>query len=94
VYKEAGTHFYVSVQTSTSLPRAGMEFFSANYACCSAFTQQFSIRPYSYVITSLPATIRYPDDSIFVATSVVVSLTDGSVAVLDNAGGFFECFAS
>jgi hypothetical protein len=63
-----------------------MDFFAANYVCCSAFTQQFSIRPFSYVFTSIPTLLRYPDDSVFVATSVVVSMTDGTAAVLVNAG--------
>ena len=86
LYKEAGTHFSIAAQSSSSLLRAGMDFFALNYVCCSAFTQQFSIRPFSYIFTSIPTLLRYPDDSVLVATSVVVSMTDGTAAVLVNAG--------
>jgi hypothetical protein len=86
IFKDCGTHFYLVVQSSSQLLRAGMDFFASRHACCSAFTQQFSIRPFSYVITSAPTVLRYPDDSVFVSTSVRVSLTDGISASLENAG--------
>ena len=86
LYKEAGTHFVIAAQSSSSLLRAGMDFFALNYVCCSAFTQQFSIRPFSYIFTSIPTLLRYPDDSVLVATNVVVTMTDGTAAVLVNAG--------
>jgi hypothetical protein len=88
IFKEAGTHFFVVVQSTSTLPRAGMDFFTANYACCSSFSQQFSVRPHSFSITNMPTTLRYPDDNVFVATSVTVSLLDGSGAVLVNAGQY------
>jgi hypothetical protein len=86
LFKESGTHFQLVVHSSSSVARAGMDFFASTYACCVAVTQQFSIRPYSYVITSMPTVLRYADHSVFVATSVIVSMLDGSAAVLENAG--------
>ena len=77
-------------QLSSNVQRAGMDFFLSQYLCCVASTQQFSIRPYAYVITSIPTVLRYPDDSVFVATSVVVSMTDGTSAVLENSGRYLD----
>jgi len=86
LFKEAGTHFYIAAQLTSSIQRAGMEFFATEISCCHALTQQFSIQPFSYLITTMPTVIRYPDDSVFVTTSVVVTMTDGAGAVLENAG--------
>jgi hypothetical protein len=86
LFKEAGTHFYIAAQLTSSIQRAGMEFFATEISCCHAITQQFSIQPFSYLITTMPSVIRYPDDSVFVTTSVVVTMIDGSGAVLENAG--------